>query len=51
MDFMTLQEVIKDLDRVLSLRQVSELRAKYEALAESIEDDMVAEQQRDLFYS
>ncbi len=43
MDYMTLQEVIQDLDRVLSLRQVSELRAKYETIAEAIETDMAAE--------
>ena len=43
MDYMTLQNVIQDLDRVLSLRQVSELRSKYEALAEAIEEDMASE--------
>ncbi len=43
MDYMTLRDVIEDLDRVLTLRQVSELRAKYEALAEAIEEDMASE--------
>ena len=43
MDYMTLQTIIEDLDRVLTLRQVSELRTKYEALAEAIEEEMSAE--------
>jgi hypothetical protein len=43
MDYMTLQTIIDDLDRVLTLRQVSELRTKYEALAEAIEEEMSAE--------
>jgi len=43
MDYQTLQTVIEDLDRVLSLRGVSELRAKYEALAEAVEADMARE--------
>jgi len=42
MDYMTLQTIIEDLDRVLTLRQVSELRTKYEALAEAIEEEMEA---------
>ena len=43
MDYLTLQTVIEDLDRVLSLRGVSELRAKYEAMAEAVEEEMAAE--------
>ena len=38
-----MQTVIDDLDRVLSLRGVDELRAKYEALADAIEEEMAAE--------
>ena len=43
MDYLTLQTVIEDLDRVLSLRGVSELRAKYETMAEAVEEEMSAE--------
>jgi len=48
MDYQTLQTVIEDLDRVLSLRGVSELRAKYEAMAEAVEADMAREFGQDI---
>jgi hypothetical protein len=48
MDYQTLQTVIEDLDRVLSLRGVNELRAKYEAMAEAVEADMAREFGQDI---
>ena len=48
MDYQTLQTVIEDLDRVLSLRGVSELRATYEAMAEAVEADMAREFGQDI---
>ena len=48
MDYQTLQTVINDLDAIQSLEGVYRLIEKYEAMAETIEEDMAREFGQDI---